>query len=157
MIYTSRSGLTLIELLVVMGIAIVMAAAIGFFPIGFFYTRSLDDDASKIAFTLRGARDRAVVQQDAGAWGVHFVNPPTGGDYYQVFRGDTYGTGTVIEKIALNETVQFTVPPVSSTTDVLFSKIYGLPSGASSVIISLISKPATTHTVTILASGQIQY
>jgi hypothetical protein len=144
-------------MIIVMGIFIVLAATVRFFPIDFFYARSLDDDAAKIAFTLRGARDRSVTQQDAGAWGVHFVNPASGGDYYQVFRGDTYAVGTVVEQINLNETVQFTTPPVSSSTDVLFSKINGLPSGASSVILSLISKPATTHTVTVLTSGQIQY
>ncbi len=145
------------ELIVVMGIFIVMAATIRFFPIDYFYTRSLDDDASKISFALRGAHDRAVTQDSGSAWGVHFVNPASGTDYYQVFKGDTYAAGTVVEQINLNETVQFTNPPTSSSTDVLFSKIYGLPSGTGSIIISLISKPTMTHVVNVLASGQIQY
>jgi type II secretory pathway pseudopilin PulG len=152
-----RDGMTMVELLVVMGILIILATAVRFFPIGFFYTQSINDDAMKIAFTLRGARDRSVVQKDASAWGVHFVNATGGVDYYQVFKGDTYGTGTVVERVELNGTVQFLTPPSASSTDVMFSKIYGLPSGAGSLILSLISRPATTKTVTVLANGQIQY
>ena len=145
------------ELIVVMGRFALLAGAIKFFPIDFFYARSLDDDAAKVAFTLRGAHDRSVTQDSASAWGVHFVNPASGGGYYQVFKGDTFGTGTVVEKINLNETIQFASPPSASSTDVMFSKIYGLPSGASFIILSIISKPATIHTVTILTSGQTQY
>lgn len=156
-IYANRSGMTLMELVVVMGIFIAIAAAARFFPIDYFYARSLDDDVSKVAFALRGAHDRAVTQDSGMAWGVHFVNGASGNDYYQVFKGDTYAAGTVVEQVNLNETVQFTAPPAASSTDVLFSKVTGLPSGASSIILSLISKPATTRTVTVLTSGQIGY
>lgn len=152
-----RSGLSLMEVIIVMGIFVVLVTTIRFFPIDFFYTRSLDDDAAKIAFSLRGARDRAITQTDASAWGVHFVNATSGLDYYQVFKGDTYGAGTVVERINLNETVQFSNPPAVSSTDVMFSQIDGLPSGAGSIIIALISKPATIRTVTVLGNGQIQY
>lgn len=153
-----RSGVTLMELVVVMGMFIVVAAAVRFFPVDFFYNRSIEDDAAKIAFTLRGARDRAIVQDTGNAWGVHFVNQAgTQGDYYEVFKGDTYGTGTVVEKVNLNETVQFSLPVVASSTDILFAKVTGLPSGAGSVIISLISKQTTTRTINVLTSGQIQY
>lgn len=153
----NRAGFSLMEVIVVMGIFIVIAGMVRFFPMDYFYARSLEDDSAKISFALRGARDRAIVQDGASAWGVHFVNSASGADYYQVFRGNTFVTGTVTERIDLNETVQFTVPPSASSTDITFSQINGLPSGASSLIISLISKPATTKTITVLANGQIQY
>lgn len=147
----------MIELVVVMGIFIMLAATVRFFPIDFFYAQSLNDDAAKIAAVLRGARDRSVTQEAASAWGVHFVNNATGPDYYQVFRGDNFATGTVTERVNLNETVQFVSPPSASTTDVMFSKMSGLPTGASSIIISLIARPSNSKTLTIVGSGQIQY
>lgn len=152
-----REGVTLIELVVVMGIFVMLAATIRFFPIDFFYVQSLNDDAAKVASVLRGARDRSVTQEGASAWGVHFVNNATGTDYYQVFKGDTFATGIVTERINLNETVQFVTPPSASTTDVMFSKMSGLPTGASSIIISLIVKPSAVKTITIVGSGQIKY
>lgn len=152
-----RAGISLIEIIVVMGIFAVLAASLRFFPIDYFYARSLEDDATKIAFALRGARDRSITQESASAWGVHFENGPTGGDYFQVFKGDAFASGTVAERINLNETVQFTAPPSSSSTDVLFSKVAGLPTGGGSIIISLIAKPSVSKTITVLANGQIQY
>lgn len=153
----TERGITMIELVVVMGIFAILAVSVRFFPIDLFYAKSLDDDATKIAFALRGAHDRAVAQEGASAWGVHFVNGPSGGDYYQVFEGDSFAAGVVAERVNLNETVQFLTPPSSSSSDVLFAKMTGLPSGASSLIISLVSKPSATKTISILSNGQIQY
>ncbi|OGM94687.1 hypothetical protein A2524_02175 [Candidatus Wolfebacteria bacterium RIFOXYD12_FULL_48_21] len=150
-------GMSLIELVIVMGIFIVLVTSIRFFPIDFFYAQSLSDDATKIAFTLRGTRDRAVAQDSESMWGVHFVNEATGTDYYQVFMGDTFASGAVVERVNLNETVQFTAPPSASSTDVLFSKLSGLPTGSGSLIISLISDPTKTKTITILGNGQVDY
>ena len=127
------------------------------FPVGYFYARSLDDDATKIAFALRGAHDRAVAQEAGSAWGVHFVNTAGGDDYYQVFRGDTYALGTIVEKININNVVHFTVPPDASSTDIVFAKQSGLPTGGGSLIIALRSDPTKTKTITIMGTGQISY
>lgn len=145
------------EIIVVMGIFVVLVASVRFFPIDFFYEQSLSDDATKIAFALRGARNRSVTQEAGSKWGVHFVNDVTAGGYYQVFKGDTYATGVVVERINLNETVQFVEPALASSTDVTFSKMAGLPTGASSLIISLLAKPDVKKTITILGNGQIDY
>ena len=152
-----KEGMSLVELIIVMGIFVVLVASIRFFPIDYFYARSLEDDAAKIAFTVRGTRDRAVAQDSGSAWGVHFVNDATGADYYQVFKGDTFASGTVVERINLNETVQFISPPQAASADVLFSKLSGLPTGTSSLIISLISDPTNTKTISVLGAGQIDY
>ena len=153
----AKSGMSLVEIIIVMGIFVVLVASIRFFPIDYFYAQSLNDDATKIAFALRGARNRAVAQDSGSAWGVHFVNDAAGADYYQVFKGDAFASGTVFERVNLNETVQFTSPPSASSTDVTFSKVGGLPTGASSLIISLISEPTKTKTITILGTGQVDY
>lgn len=152
-----RAGISLVEVLIVMGIFTILAASIRFLPIGYFYEQSLADDAAKIAFTLRGAHDRAVTQEQQNSWGVHFVNGATGVDYYQVFSGSSFASGTVIERVNLNETIRFTTPPVASSTDVLFAKMTGLPTGAGSIIISIITRPSSSKTITVLANGQIQY
>ncbi|EKD23785.1 MAG: hypothetical protein ACD_81C00184G0008 [uncultured bacterium] len=153
----TRAGMTLVEIIVVMGIFVVLAASVRFFPIDYFYAQSLEDDGTKIAFTLRGARNRAVAQEAESKWGVHFVNSATSTDFYQVFKGDTYALGTVVERINMNETVQLVTPPSASSTDIIFSKLAGLPTGGSSIIISLVSNPSITKTVTILGTGQIEY
>lgn len=149
--------MSLIEIIVVMGVFLILIATIRFFPIDFFYARSLEDDAAKIAFALRGAHDRSVTQDSASAWGVHFVNATSGADYYQVFKGNTFETGTAVEQINLNETVQFSMPPAASSTDVLFVKMTGMPTGVGSIVISSVAKPELSKTITILGSGQINY
>ena len=154
---SNRAGMSLVELMVVMGIFVILVASIRFFPVGYFYARSLDDDVTKISFALRGAHDRAMAQDAGSAWGVHFVNDAAGIDYYQVFKGDTFASGTVVERINMNDSVQFISPPAASSTDVMFSKMNGLPTGATSVIISLISAPTKTRSITILGNGQIEY
>lgn len=140
-----------------MSIFIILAASVRFFPIDFFYARSLDDDAAKIAFALRGAHDRAVNQEQASAWGVRFTNNASGGDFYQVYKGDSFPSGTVVERVSLNETVQMTSPVSGATADVQFAKMTGLPTGAGSIIISLIAKPSVSKTITVLSNGQVQY
>lgn len=152
-----RAGVTMVELIVVMGIFVLLAASIRFFPMEYFYAQSMDNDAAKIAFVLRGAHDRAVMQEQESAWGVHFVNEATEADYYEVFSGDDFASGTVIERVNLNEAIEFVQPPTASTTDVLFSKMTGLPTGAGSIIISIITKPSVSKTITVLGNGQIQY
>ncbi|AKM78747.1 MAG: hypothetical protein UY31_C0011G0003 [Candidatus Wolfebacteria bacterium GW2011_GWE1_48_7] len=152
-----RAGVSLIEVIIVMGIFVVLAAAVRFFPIEYFYAQSLEDDASKIVFTLRGAYNRAVTQDQASAWGVRFVNGASGVDYYQVFKGDSFATGTVVERINLNESIQFTTPPAASSTDVLFAKMSGLPTGGGSIIISVITEASSSKMITVLPNGQIQY
>lgn len=154
---SNRAGMSLVELMIVMGVFVILVASIRFFPVGYFYAQSLNDDVTKISFALRGAHDRAVAQDSGTAWGVHFVNDAAGVDYYQVFKGDTFASGTAVERINLNDSVQFISPPSASSTDVMFSKMSGLPTGASSVIISLISTPTKTRTITILGTGQIGY
>lgn len=154
---TNASGFSLVEVIVVMGIFVMIIASIRFFPIDYFYARSLEDDAAKIAFTLRGARDRAIAQEQASAWGVHFVNGASGVDYYQVFKGNTFASGTVVERVNISEAIQLTSPPSASSTDIVFAKMTGLPTGASSIIISIIKKPSSSKTITVPGNGQIQY
>ncbi len=154
---SSATGFTLVELLIVMGILVVMAMALKFFPIDYFYEKSLADDAAKIAFMLRATRDKSITQDSGGQWGAHFVNPASGVGYYNVFMGTSYAGGSVVSTTTLNETSQFVSPPSASSTDVLFAPVSGLPSGAGSIILSIIAKPATTKTITIMSSGQVQY
>lgn len=152
-----RAGISLMEIIVVIGIFAVLAASVSFFPAGFFREKSLGDDAVKIAFTLRSARNRAVAQESGSKWGVHFVNNASGGDYYQVFKGDAFASGTIVERINLNESVQFVSPASAASIDVLFEKMSGLPPGASTIIISLIGDPTKTKTITIFGNGQVDY
>lgn len=151
-----NKGISLVELLIVIGIIVIMAVVLTPQLLGYYFKSQLTGDTAKIASTLRAARDKSITQEDATQWGVHFVNPSSGLDYYILFKGASY-PGTDVKRINLNPNVIFASIPSGSSTDRIFSKMIGLPSSTSSIIISLTNDSNASSTISITSSGEIQY
>ncbi|MBI5401463.1 prepilin-type N-terminal cleavage/methylation domain-containing protein [Candidatus Wolfebacteria bacterium] len=149
-------GFTLLEFLIVIGITVILGTIAGLNLYGIYTHRNLNSDIQKIVYVLRAARDNSINQEQASQWGVHFENPATSTDFYVLFRGSDYSTGTSSLRETLGLGVEFTSPSSGSSTDVIFSKLTGLSSTASPIIISLTNNPTASGTISITTST-IQY
>ena len=122
-------GFSLLELVIVIAI-IAILGTVGFVKLtDYFIRNNLEKDAQKIAFTLKNARDRSMSQDRGLQWGVHFENPADGQGFYELFAGASYPGQTILRN-NLNTGVEFLNPSVSSTLNILFSKVTGLISGS---------------------------
>ncbi len=155
-IHFTKRGFTLIELLLVISITIALGTITGLNLYGIYIRRNLNSDIQKVVYVLRTARDNSINQEQVSQWGVHFENPTSGQGFYVLFRGDSYSAGVSSLRKTLGQGVQFTSPPSGSSADVIFSKLTGLSSTASPIIISLISDATASGTISITTST-IQY
>ncbi len=154
---SSERGFSLLELLIVIAIFSVMALFISFNLFGFSQTKNLTSDVQKIAFVLRAAHDNSVEQQNSNQWGVHFDNTTSTPGFFTLFNGASYATGSSTLRSQLTSGNKFLSPAAGTSTDIIFSKVYGLPSSTSSIIISSTGASAVSSTIKISAEGQIQY
>ena len=151
-----KSGFTIIELLLVM---LILASISGFLAVRFFgaYRRQgLESDTQKIVFTLRGARDKSINQEDFSQWGVHFDNSSSTASY-SLFKGGSFATGTVVSSNLLSPGVDFSNPAEGSSADFIFSKLSGIPSAAGTVSVFLIDSPSSTKNIVINGNGTVDY
>lgn len=151
------SGFTLIEILISMGI-LVLIAGFSFAYLGGFQHKSNTDAAvQKIVSFTREAQMRAKSGQDGMAWGVHWENPLAGDDFYSLFR-DTYSATSTIETIKLPKSVQFITPADGNSVEIIFQRITGNPTTATTTI-TVASKvnASILETITINSLGRISY
>ncbi|HEY4497004.1 MAG TPA: prepilin-type N-terminal cleavage/methylation domain-containing protein [Candidatus Paceibacterota bacterium] len=150
-------GLSLVELLVTIGIlAIIGSIAYS----GFFVskdTKTLESFTKRIVADLRSASSRAVAQEESDAWGIHFENP-TGedNDFYWLWHGNDYATGTSISRTSLPQSIRFTDPASGTSKDIVFAKLTGLPDSTADISIESISM-GDSRIITINANGRIDF
>lgn len=149
---------TLIELLIVISITAVLATVGAMNLISHRRERDVNFTIQEIITVLRNSQDRSIAQEEGSRWGVYFNNP-TGdsNDFYELFKGVSYASGTVASKIALRSNIQFDTPSSNSSSTVIFTPITGLPDASATIKISLISAPTTSSTIIINTNGEIQY
>jgi len=153
----SQKSFTLVELIISIGIiAIIIAIA---YPNLNPHREKLDVDVEteKIVAYLRETRDRAIAGQDDSSWGVRFVNISNGSDYYMRFKGVIFSSNTIEETRFLSKRTQFLVPPVNSSTDVIFLKSTGSLNSNKTIVIQSVITPEFTSTIEINKLGQINY
>jgi len=150
-------GFSLLELVIVIAI-IAILGTVGFVKLtDYFIRNNLEKDAQKIAFTLKNARDRSISQDRGFQWGVHFENPATGKGFYELFAGASYPGQTILRN-NLNTGVEFLSPSASSTLDILFSKVTGLASASTTIIIALSDDDSITKSISISnTNSEINY
>ena len=147
-------GFTLIELLIVIAIIGVIAGAGTPTYLGIRARISLENQAEEIVSDLRWTMSRSAAQEGDSQWGVRFDNPSSGDDSYDVWRGESYASGTVVTHVDLHGSVEFSDPSTGSATDIIFSKATGLPTASSSVsLYSLVG--GATGTIEVNTQGRI--
>lgn len=153
-----NGGFTLIEILITIGI-IAVVSTVGFLSLfGYRGRQDLDLTTQEIVITLRNAQDRSISQEiDAGRFGVHFENPSSAEDFYDLFSGTTYATGTIISKNSLRSTMQFSDPTSGNNKDVIFTPVNGLPNASTTITISLKRDSSILKNIIINTNGRINY
>lgn len=143
-------GFSLLELLMVVAImAVLMVGGVGFYR-GFGRNVELSSTSQAIAADLRQMQAKAMVGESGYRWGVRFIKNASGNDYYLLFSTD--GTNsTTTATTTLSSGIIF-VDPTSGYKDVIFNKISGTISAATTTSIRLES---TTATTTISTTGAI--
>ncbi|PIR98386.1 MAG: hypothetical protein COT88_01950 [Candidatus Colwellbacteria bacterium CG10_big_fil_rev_8_21_14_0_10_41_28] len=131
-----QKGFTLAELLISLGIiSIISTIGISNY-VGYRNQNKVRGAVDQIVANLREVSERSKSQQDGEKWGLHFVNPDGySNDYFEIFKGDTYASSTVVSTNYLDKTVSFTDPYASSTKDIIFSKITGSPESNGSIVV----------------------
>lgn len=142
-------------------ISMAILAAIGVVSIAYLggYRRSvsIDSEAEKITAYLRQVQNKAMSGESGINWGVHFVNPQTGDDYYAIFRGSSYSADASDETIYLSKQAQFSDPAASSTKDIVFQRITGRPTATTTIILQSAANANLTRTISINSLGQVSY
>lgn len=133
-------GFTLLEVLIVMGIVAILAAAGSGFYANYNKNVEIKSLSQTIIFDLKQAQAKSMDGVGGFKWGVHFVNPPSSPDYYEIFSTPTdYSDGAkVIDTTKyLSSGIVFSDPVTNSTKDIIFNKISG---GTTASSVSLLSQ-----------------
>lgn len=120
------AGFTLVELLIVIAITSILAVGGTITYSNLRAKKALDSITTKIIFDLRATSVRSKVQQDDMQWGIRFTNGAT--DYYEIWSGNSYATGTKLSKNILVLTA-FSDPTEGAFKDIVFARGTGLPTG----------------------------
>jgi len=153
LIISPLTGFTLVETLIVVTI---LAGLVGFtfVELSKFKTRhSFDLDSESLVAALSNAQSKAIQQENGSAWGVRFTNGTQ--DTYAIFSGTTFNTSTVVTEENLSAASVYTIPPSSSSTDVVFNKLTGAPSGGEKFITIQRSGGSETSTIFVSSIGKI--
>jgi len=142
---------SLIEILIVSAIIVIL----GSMGVGFYanYSKSVEINSldQTIIFDLKQAQSKSMIGEGGLKYGIHFVNGTK--DYYEIFSTpDTYLNKTVISTNYLTNGVTFSDPSEGISKDIIFNKISGGVSVASSV--SLASQ-SNTKTIYVSSIGSI--
>lgn len=151
------SGISLIEVLIVVAIVAIIALFGGLNLFGIYKQKALENNAAQIAFSLRAAREKSMSQEDSAQWGVYFGN--LGKPFYAVgqVQGALFIQNSTVTYKLLDSPVQYDNIATGGAATVYFSKIYGLPSGSSSIIISLRADSSQKKTIIVNENGEISY
>lgn len=157
MIPKKEGGFSLAELLVAISIMAILAT-IGFSNYaGFKNKKSVEAEINKLTAVIRGTMERSKSQADASQWGIHFANPAgAGNDFYEVWKGSSYASSTVTERLDLAGGLGFTDPADGATKDIIFGKITGLPTGSTTIAIQSLAGGGS-GTINIDSWGRVDY
>lgn len=150
-------GFTLIELLIVIGIIAVVSVVAGFNLYNYKPYQDLDFTVKEIAAVLRNAQSRSMAQEAGGRFGVHFENSLSGENFYDLFQGNDYASGSRVARTSLRRNIQFIDPAAGSSKDIMFSSINGLLATSSTIKVAFKNDNSIFKIITINSNGQVQY
>jgi hypothetical protein len=116
-------------------------------------TVELSSASQGIAADLKQMQSKAMTGEGGYKWGVHFVNG-TPDDYYLLFStaSTTYttdGTSTTTATTTLSKTILFSDPVAGTSKDIIFNKISGTISSATTTVITSEGAFATTTVTSV--------
>jgi len=148
-------GFTLLEILIVIAVLAVIGALSANYLTSYQKDLNLNKESNQIVNYLEQARNKSLAKEDNRAWGIHFENPASGSDFFELYSTSTnYSGGTISEKIYLSSGVAFSDPATGNSTDVQFSKL--LANVASTTSVTIVSQTTNnSKTITVNTEGRV--
>jgi prepilin-type N-terminal cleavage/methylation domain-containing protein len=148
----ARSGFTLIEVLIVLAIGVAISVVALVSTRGFQRVRQIEIERDKLVTALQDARARSIAQEDGLQWNIYLENGAA--DFYTLFSGTNYETGTSTGTLYLPLGIGFVAP--TATTTISFSLRTGTTTAAI-VTIARSDDPTASATITVAENGVINY
>ncbi|OHA66410.1 MAG: hypothetical protein A2672_01255 [Candidatus Wildermuthbacteria bacterium RIFCSPHIGHO2_01_FULL_49_22b] len=151
------AGFTLLEILVVMGIiAIFLTMSIPQLR-SFQSSSRLENVGREAVSALRLAQNKTLASEGASQYGVYF-DTASSPNRYILFEGESYAARDPAkdEAAELPQTIEISAISLGGESEAVFSRLTGDPEAVGTVVFRQVADPASTKTVTILASGAIQ-
>lgn len=151
-----KSGFTFVELLIVISIIAVISSIGGMAYLSFRNKERVDVMANRITADIRATMARAQAQENGEQWGIHFDNTTPANSFYAIWDGESYLTGTVVQKVGISSAgVSFSNPALGNFTDLVFTKPNGLPASQVSITIDSSAALISPKTVSIDTNGTL--
>lgn len=119
---------TLIEILIVIGMLAILTGLV--FPLSFNFYRNqqIETNTQGIIQTLRRAQLKAMAVENGSSFGIYLTD-----DNYTLFKGDSY----LARDVQYDEASGLSpIVTVSSLSEVVFSKLAGIPSATGTVVLN---------------------
>ncbi len=132
-----RNGFTFVELLIIVSISIIIGS-IGALsiPSTLKDRKTFELAATELMANFYDAQQRSMSQDLGQQWGIRLVADAVNKDFYQVFYGANYDTGTVVKTVTLPLSVQFVSPaPGDPPVDIIFQKVTGYTDSQSIILV----------------------
>ncbi len=143
---SSRSGYTFFELITVIGVTIIFGSvALLNLPTGLRSKLEIENAIGNLKAHLILVQQRAISQENGAKWGIHIDTSVSGRHFYQVFYGDSYETGIIVETVYLPDGMVFLSPSNGNTEDIIFDKVTGKTPSGHSIIIGLENVSEGSH------------
>lgn len=142
----SSKGITLFEVIITIAIFTLLIAFLSSSVIDFYQEREFNVHFKSIVQSLRRAQLQSIAGERESSFGLYF-----GTNHYILFKGDSY----TVRDVAFDEV--FELPSdflISGISEIVFSKIKGLPSDAGDIVLSSGNRSGT---ISINEMGMINY
>ncbi|HCI05679.1 TPA: hypothetical protein DEX28_02945 [Patescibacteria group bacterium] len=149
----SSAGFTLIELMITLAIMVTLSSVSFFYYANSYRQNLLTTASSEIVFLTRLAQQESISQKENRSWGVRFDNSDSNVPFLAVFSG-SYVQANVRERYYLPSQLGFQSPAAGTSTEIIFSKLKGIPNASSTVIFGL-KNSASQKNLVVNASGGI--
>ena len=146
----SIRAFTLPELLVTVALVTFIAAAGFFYLYNFKQVNALDQAAQGTVAALRYAQSQAISGDQAQKWGVAVIRTGNDTDYFEIYSGPTYASGSIVTKSLLPLGVLF-----NTSEEVNFSQLSGTIPLKKTVVLQLASNPSINRVITINDIGAV--
>jgi prepilin-type N-terminal cleavage/methylation domain-containing protein len=157
-IRNTQKGFTLVEILIVILIMVALGTIGGMRLLRTERATAFDVARDRIVAEVRGTMARSRAQENGEQWGMHFENPVGAKDFFEVWSGSDYATGTKKPPVYLEDGIVFSddLAVEGSSKDIVFAKITGLPAAAETITIQS-EGTSTEVTITISTYGKIEF
>lgn len=147
-------GFTLIELLVVISLVTILAGGVGINIVSYQRNQALDLATQQLAATIRDAQNRSITQNSGLQWGIYFKNEATSTDFYALFAGNSYSGSATTTLTYFSYPIEFSIPSSTSSSEVTFAQLSGLPNASTTVSIT---NGSNTKSITIDSNARLSY